>query len=107
MADVMVSSSDWQNLPADGQNAVTSAVSQTFGFNVVPSGGGVSLSSMQSANTATPTGSNPNCENDCQTIRDNCLQICNTMKDNTWQSGCITACWSAYGICLLECAAGV
>src|SRR5215472_911934 len=105
MPDVLVSNSDWQNLSEDGQSAVLNAVSQTFGFSVVPSGSGVSLSAGQSSNTVTPTGSNPNCENDCLTIRDNCLNICNTMQDPKFQSACVTACWGAYGICLLQCAA--
>jgi hypothetical protein len=107
MPDVNVSDSDWQALSADAQGAISNAVSQTFGYNVVSSGGGTSLSAMESANTATPTGSNPNCENDCMTIKNNCLSICETMRDAQWQSACVTACWASYGICLLECAAGI
>lgn len=107
MSDVLLSNSDWQGLSEDGQSAVMGAVSQTFGYNVAPSDSGVPLSAGQSANTATPTGSNPNCEDDCQTIRDKCLNICNTMQDPKFQSACVTACWGAYGICLLQCAAGI
>jgi hypothetical protein len=35
------------------------------------------------------------------------LAICKTMQDPKFQSGCVTACWGAFGICLVECAAGL
>lgn len=107
MADVMVSDSDWQALSGDAQSAVSDAVSQTFGYNIAASGGGVSLATMEAANTTTPTGSNQNCEDDCLTIRDKCLSICQGMQDPKAHDACVTACWAAYGICLVECAAGI
>jgi hypothetical protein len=107
MADVMVSDSDWQGLSGDDQSGIMNAVRQTFGYNLVSSGGGVSLAAMESANTATPTGSNANCEEDCKTIRDKCLAICGGMQDPKSHDACITVCWASFGICLLECAAGI
>jgi hypothetical protein len=109
MVDVMVSDSDWQQLSADDQNAITNAVSQTFGsnYNVVPSSGGSSLNALESANTATPTGSNPNCEEDCKTLRGNCLNICAGFQDPKAHDACVTVCWASFGICLVECAAGI
>jgi hypothetical protein len=107
MPDVNVNDYDWGNLSSDDQGAITGAVSQTFGYNVVPSGDGTSMAAMESANTATPTGSNPGCEGDCQTMKGNCLSICQGMQDPKCHDACVTACWASYGICLLQCAAGI
>ena len=107
MADVTVSDSDWQALSGDDQSGIMNAVSQTLGFNVAPAGGGLSLTSLQAANTAAPTGSNPSCEADCQTIRDKCLAICEGMRDPRAHDACQTVCWASFGICLVECAAGI
>lgn len=107
MANVLVSESDWQNLSGDDQSGIMNAVSQSFGYDVASSGSGVSLSAMDSANTATPTGSNPNCDDDCATLKNNCLSICEGMRDPKAHDACVTTCWASYGICLLECAVGI
>ena len=52
MADVMVNNSEWDQLDPDAQNAIMSAVSQSFGYNVVPSSGGALLSTEPSAASA-------------------------------------------------------
>jgi len=107
MANVLVSDSAWQDLSGDDQSSVLSAVSQTFGYDVSSSSDGVPLTAMDSANSATPTGSNPACEGDCLTLKTNCLSICDGMQDPKVHDACVTVCWASYGICLVQCAAGI
>jgi hypothetical protein len=107
MPDLIVSDSDWQSLSADDQAGITNAMSQSFGYNIAPSGSGVSMTALESANTASPTGSNAACEGDCSTMKDKCLGICEGMRDAKTHDYCVTVCWGSYGICLLECAAGI
>ena len=96
MPDVMVNNGEWDQLDADAQNAIMSAVSQSFGYNVVPAGGGAMLSTEQSAASAEATAGDPT---HCAELRDACIQACDAA--GSWRSWCVSACIVAYAACLL------
>lgn len=104
MADVNISDSDWSNLSADDQNNLMSMVSNTFGYNVVPSGSGIALASAQSnaPQPSDPVGATP-CAQNCDSVRQSAMYLCDQAQEPAYHDACVGVAWAAYGTCMLFC----